>query len=60
MIELARKAEQAKMELSSLTKFLEWNWLDKQTGQLGHRDLTVANIGSLLDGAATGTPVPTD
>ncbi|MEA2697268.1 MAG: hypothetical protein QOI66_1539, partial [Myxococcales bacterium] len=48
----------APLELSSLTKFLEWNWLGGETGQLGHRDTTVANIGSLLDGAATRVPVP--
>jgi phospholipase C len=46
------------LELSSVTKFLEWNWLGGQTGQLGHRDTIVSNIGSLLDGAQTGTPVP--
>ena len=46
------------LELSSVTKFLEWNWLGGETGQLGHRDASVSNIGSLLDGTATGTPVP--
>jgi hypothetical protein len=46
------------LELSSVTKFLEWNWLAGETGQLGHRDVGVANIGSLLDAALTGTPVP--
>ena len=39
-------------------KFLEWNWSAGQTGQLGHRDTIVSNIGSLLDGVETGTPVP--
>jgi hypothetical protein len=36
-------------------KFLEWNFLDKQTGQLGGRDRAVKNIGSLLD-PALGVP----
>ena len=48
----------APLELSSITKFLEWNWLGGETGQLGHRDTTVANIGSLLDSTATRVPVP--
>jgi len=26
------------LELSSVTKFLEWNWLGGEIGQLGHRD----------------------
>jgi hypothetical protein len=30
-------------------KFLEWNFLDGETGQLGSRDSHVANLGSLLD-----------
>jgi hypothetical protein len=46
------------LELSSVSRFMEWNWLAGQTGQLGHRDLAVANLGSLLDATATGTPVP--
>lgn len=37
------------MEHSSIVKFLEWNFLDKQTGQLGGRESQVNNIGSLLD-----------
>jgi len=37
------------MELSSITRFIEWNWLGGKTGQLGGRDQTVANLGSLLD-----------
>ena len=45
------------MEHSSVVKFIEWNWLGA-TGQLGTRDKDVNNIGSLLDPAATGTPVP--
>jgi phospholipase C len=46
------------MEHSSIVKFIEWNWLGKQTGQLAGRDTTVANLGSMLDATATGTPVP--
>jgi hypothetical protein len=46
------------LEMSSITKFLEWNWLGGETGQLGHRDASVANIGSVLDATTTGTPVP--
>jgi phospholipase C len=46
------------MEHSSLVKFIEWNWLGGQTGQLGTRDTTVNNIGSLLDASATGIAVP--
>jgi phospholipase C len=37
------------MEHSSLLKFIEYNWLGGQTGQLKGRDANVANIGSLLD-----------
>ena len=46
------------MEHSSIVKFIEWNWLDGVTGQLGTRDAVVNNIGSLLDPAQTGTTVP--
>jgi phospholipase C len=46
------------MEHSSIVKFIEWNWLDRVTGQLGTRDTVVNNIGSLLDPAETGTTVP--
>lgn len=46
------------LEHSSIVKFIEWNWLDGQTGQLGTRDAVVNNIGSLLDPDETGTPVP--
>ena len=45
------------MEHSSIVKFIEWNWLGA-TGQLGTRDTTTSNIGSLLDPAQTGTTVP--
>jgi phospholipase C len=37
------------MEHSSILKFLEWNFLGKETGQLDGRDKAVKNIGSLLD-----------
>src|SRR5262249_31650752 len=37
------------LELSSLTVFMEWNWLQSHTGQLKHRDRVVSNIGDLLD-----------
>jgi phospholipase C len=46
------------MEHSSVVKFIEWNWLGGETGQLGTRDTVVHNIGSLLDPAETGVPVP--
>jgi phospholipase C len=42
------------LEHSSLVKLIEWNWLGRKTGQLGGRDRDVANLGSLLDAAATG------
>jgi phospholipase C len=46
------------LEHSSVVKFIEWNWLDKATGELGARDAVVNNIGSLLDATKTGTAVP--
>ena len=46
------------LEHSSVVKFLEWNWLGMQTGQLGTRDTVVSNLGSLLDPALTGVAVP--
>ena len=46
------------MEHSSIVKLIEWNWLGMQTGQLAGRDAQVANLGSLLDPAATGAAVP--
>ncbi len=45
------------MEHSSVVAFIEWNWLG-ETGLLGRRDATVANIGSLLDPAMTEAEVP--
>jgi phospholipase C len=46
------------MEHSSIVKFIEWNFLGGQTGQLNARDAEVNNIGSLLDPAETGVTVP--
>jgi phospholipase C len=46
------------MEHSSIVKFLEWNFLGGQTGQLMARDAVVNNIGSLLDPKETGVTVP--
>jgi phospholipase C len=46
------------LEHSSIVKFIEWNWLGMQTGQLMGRDANVANLGSLLDANATGVKVP--
>ncbi len=46
------------LEHSSIVRFIEWNWLHGQTGQLGTRDAVVHNIGSLLDSATTGVVVP--
>jgi phospholipase C len=42
------------MELTSVVKLIEWNWLG-DTGQLAARDAVVANLGSLLD-PALGVP----
>jgi hypothetical protein len=55
----ARKGEVSHvvMEHSSIVKFLEYNFLGT-TGQLGARDVQVADIGSLLDPAQTGVVVP--
>jgi phospholipase C len=47
------------MEHSSIVRFLEWNFLGAgSVGALKHRDAIVNNIGSMLDPAATGVPVP--
>jgi phospholipase C len=43
------------MEHASIVKFIEWNWLQGKTGQLGGRDATVHNLGSMLDPSA-GVP----
>jgi len=44
----ARTVSHTTLEHSSITRFLEWNWLRGRTGQLGGRDAVVHNIGSLL------------
>jgi phospholipase C len=36
------------MEHASIVRFIEWNWLHGNTGQLGGRDATAHNIGSML------------
>ena len=36
------------LEHSSITKFVEWNWLEGKTGQLDGRDRVVHNLGSVL------------
>jgi hypothetical protein len=48
----------ATLEHSSIVKFIEWNWLGTQVGQLGARDATTNNLGSLLDPTATGAAIP--
>ena len=48
----------AQMEHSSIVNFIEWNWPNMQTGQLGGRDGKVANLGSMLDSTTTGVTVP--
>jgi phospholipase C len=50
------------MEHSSIVKLVEWNFLGGKTGQLAGRDAdgAVANLGSLLDPAATNVAVPAD
>jgi phospholipase C len=37
------------LEHASIVRFIEWNWLAGKTGQLGGRDATAHNLGSLLD-----------
>jgi hypothetical protein len=52
------------LEMSSLTVFIEWNWLHSLTIKKGnipgdlrqYRDTKANNIGSLLDAAVTGEP----
>jgi hypothetical protein len=48
----------AELEHSSITAFIEWNWFEGRSGQLGGRDRVVNNLGSLLDPAETGVEVP--
>jgi len=46
------------MEHSSIVKFIEWNWLNGQTGQLNVRDKYVNSIGDLIDSDQAGVIVP--
>jgi phospholipase C len=46
------------MEHSSIIKFIEWNWLNGETGQLNTRDRNVNGIGDLIDPETAGTIVP--
>lgn len=54
------------MEMSSLLKFIEWNWLHgaplkglrERNDPRGYRDVSVNNIGSLIDGDQAGAVVP--
>jgi len=46
------------MEHSSIIKFIEWNWLSGETGQLNTRDRNVNGIGDLIDPVAAGTIIP--
>ena len=54
----ANSVSHTTMEHSSIVKFIEWNWLGLETGQLGNRDTMVANLGSVLDPTTTGVTVP--
>lgn len=46
------------MEHSSIIKFIEWNWLNGETGQLNVRDKNVNSIGDLIDPEQAGVIVP--
>jgi phospholipase C len=46
------------MEHSSIVRFIEWNFLSGDPGQLKTRDAVVNGIGSLLDPSKTGIEVP--
>lgn len=46
------------MEHSSIIKFIEWNWLSGETGQLNVRDKFVNNIGDLIDSEKAGIVIP--
>jgi phospholipase C len=54
------------LEMSSVTRFIEWNWLHgsalkgirEQDDLRRYRDTAVNNLGSLIDGAAAGIEVP--
>src|SRR5262249_1983073 len=45
------------MDHASVVRFLEYNFVTK-TGLLGTSDALVNNLGSLLDPATTGIPIP--
>jgi len=45
------------MEFSSIIKFIEWNWLQGEPGQLGTRDTIVNNIADLFDQQKTGVTI---
>ena len=55
-----------RLEISSITRFVEWNWLrgaglkgDRESDDVRrYRDLVVNNLGSLIDGASAGIDVP--
>jgi len=63
---LPNSVSHAQLEMSSITKFVEWNWLhgsalkgDREGDDLRrYRDTAVNNLGSLLDDTAAGTSVP--
>lgn len=46
------------MEHSSIVKFIEWNWLGGETGQLNTRDKVVNSIGDLIDSEKAGLIIP--
>jgi hypothetical protein len=54
------------MEMSSLLKFIEWNWLHaaplkgfrERKDPRAYRDISVNNIGSLIDAVEAGGEVP--
>jgi hypothetical protein len=64
----ARRAavSHVQLELTSITRFVEWNWLHglalkgarEQVDLRRYRDTTANNLGSLLDGTEVGVDVP--
>ncbi|HZS35431.1 MAG TPA: alkaline phosphatase family protein [Polyangia bacterium] len=54
----ANAISHATLEHSSIVAFIEWNWLGMIAGQLGGRDQSIANLGSLLDPSMTGVTIP--
>ena len=46
------------MEHSSIVKFIEWNWLKGESGQLNTRDSNVNSIGDLIDPVVAGLIIP--